>query len=231
MRHFKFVGILALLCVLVAPAQTAQGKGSPWGELSPGSLYTAYVLGEMSSAVGDDEAPVLFKAGVDSARAVLIDGRSAILYNPDFFEEIASDSGTDWAAVSVLAHELGHHHYGHVVEGVRGYPTAVSRRHELEADYFSGYVLAKLGTTLQEAQAAQRTYFDEHATSTHPASPERLVAIAAGWSDAQGGRGLAEAPAELVKSYAPAKGLRTVPPSPQAVVAAVTSRFAPEEGW
>jgi hypothetical protein len=227
MRHFKFFGILALLCSLAVPAQTAERKGSPWGELAPGSVYTAYVLGEMSAAIGDADAPTLYRAGVDSARAVIVDGQSAILYNPEFFEEIATDAGTDWAAVSVLAHELGHHHYGHVREGVRGYPTSVSRRHELEADYFSGYVLAKLGTTREEAEAAQRTYFDEHATATHPASPQRLRAIAAGWADAEEGRGLAASPAELIGT----SSAKVVPPSPKAVIAAMTRRFVPEEGW
>lgn len=230
MRQLTFFGIIALCVAMAAPAVTARGKYSPWGELNPGSAYTAFVLGEMATALGDESAPVLYRASVDSARAVIVDGERAIVYNPSFFEEIAADAGTDWAAVSVLAHELGHHHYGHVVEGVRGFPSAVSRRHELEADYFSGYVLSKLGTTLEEAEAAQRTYFDEHATATHPASPERLLAIAAGWRDAQQGRGLAARPAGLIrKRPAPA---HSRPPAPEVILdAARLERFAPEEGW
>ena len=51
----------------------------------------------------------------------------------------------------------------------------------MEADYSSGFYLAKMGATLEDAQSAIQTLKYEKATSTHPAKADRLIAIEKGF--------------------------------------------------
>jgi hypothetical protein len=42
-----------------------------------------------------------------------------IIYNQSFMSKIANNTGTDWAGISILAHEIGHHLMQHTL-GVGG---------------------------------------------------------------------------------------------------------------
>ena len=99
-----------------------------------------------------------------------------ILYDKDFFSRISSNAKSDWAATSILAHEIGHHLNGHALNN-----QGSNHKWELEADEFSGFVLAKMGSSLKEAQAAIATLTYTKATRTHPAKNDRLEAIKVGW--------------------------------------------------
>jgi hypothetical protein len=55
---------------------------------------------------------------------------------------------------------------------------------ELEADEFAGFVLHKLGATLQESQAVMKFIAKSQASKTHPARHDREEAIKAGWGNA-----------------------------------------------
>lgn len=103
-----------------------------------------------------------------------------ILYDSNFFDRINSKASTDWAAMSILAHEIGHHLNGHSLNDVGS-----NHAFELEADYFSGAAMGRLGATLQEAQSAISTFKYEKATRTHPAKKDRLKAINDGWIKSQ----------------------------------------------
>lgn len=99
-----------------------------------------------------------------------------ILYDNEFFNRINDKASNDWAAISILAHEIGHHLNGHSLNN-----KGSNHKYELEADYFSGLSLAKMGATLEEAQSAIQTLRYEKATRTHPAKADRLEQIAKGW--------------------------------------------------
>jgi len=99
-----------------------------------------------------------------------------ILYDNSFFNRINDKANNDWAAISVLAHEIGHHLNGHALNN-----KGSNHKWELEADYSSGFYLAKMGATLEEAQSAIKTLKYEKATSTHPAKIDRLNEIEKGW--------------------------------------------------
>jgi hypothetical protein len=58
---------------------------------------------------------------------------------------------------------------------------------ELQADFFSGYVMEKLGATLEEAEAAMSKIASPQASSTHPGKADRLNAIVKGWNSANSG--------------------------------------------
>ncbi len=99
-----------------------------------------------------------------------------ILYDNDFFKRIDLKAQNDWAAISILAHEIGHHLNGHALNN-----EGSNHEFELDADYFSGLILAKMGATLIEAQSAVQTLSYDKATTTHPAKIDRLSKIKRGW--------------------------------------------------
>lgn len=122
------------------------------------------------------------QADVPNAAAIIFNNKRYILYNPNFIARINSASGDKWAAIAILAHEIGHHLDGHTLDKSGSHPQT-----ELEADEFSGFVLRKMGATLEQAQSAMSLFPNTAATSTHPAKADRLLYIENGWdkSDAQ----------------------------------------------
>jgi hypothetical protein len=115
--------------------------------------------------------------GINNAYATIIRNQRYIVYDNKFLESLDRYAGTKWASISVLAHEVGHHYFNHVVNGAGS-----SLDKELEADYFSGYIMARLGASLDEAEAAMSQIASPNASSTHPGKADRLNAIAKGWN-------------------------------------------------
>ncbi len=135
---------------------------------------------QIVKASGQSANFAIMEADVPNALAVFQGGKRYILYNPDFVNKLTRATGTKWAAVSVLAHEIGHHLYKSETKSRRGLAT------ELEADEFSGYVLGKMGATLNEAEAAMKLLATTRATATHPGRDDRLESISEGWMRAGG---------------------------------------------
>jgi hypothetical protein len=104
-----------------------------------------------------------------------------ILYDASFFKKIDDKAENGWAATSVLAHEIGHHLNGHSLNN-----EGSNHKFELEADEFSGFVLARMGASLEDAQSAIQTLRYEKATRTHPAKADRLLRIEKGWNRGNG---------------------------------------------
>jgi hypothetical protein len=98
-----------------------------------------------------------------------------IIYNQTFIYNVSKKINY-WASISILAHEVGHHLNGHSLQLAGSRPSL-----ELEADKFSGFILAKLGATLEDAQSAINSLVSEQVSSTHPPKSARLAAIANGW--------------------------------------------------
>jgi len=120
-------------------------------------------------------------ANVPNAAAVVYRGRRYILYNPAFIDNLTKATGTRWAAISVLAHEIGHHLNGHTITASGSQPSL-----ELDADEFSGFVLQKMGASLSEAQVAMKLAAQQRASKTHPGQYDRLAAIQKGYDRAAG---------------------------------------------
>lgn len=120
-------------------------------------------------------------ANVPNAAAVVYGGKRYVLYSPKFIDDLTRATGTKWAAVSVLAHEIGHHLNGHTISAGGSQPSL-----ELEADEFSGFVLRKMGASLEQAQVAMKLAAQQRASKTHPGQYDRLTAIQRGWDKAGG---------------------------------------------
>ena len=146
------------------------------------SVYEAsgIVKGMLDSIRWQENFRLQEQNGINNAYATIIRNTRWIVYDNDFLENLDTYAATKWASISVLAHEMGHHYYNHVVTG-RGstIPT------EIEADGFSGYVMYKIGASLEQSIAAMQSIATDRASSTHPAKRDRLAAITKGWNQAK----------------------------------------------
>lgn len=123
---------------------------------------------------------ILEQNGIRNAYATISRGQRLIIYDNAFLEDIDAYAKTKWASISVMAHEVGHHYYNHVVSGQGStVPT------EIEADAFSGYVMQKEGATLEQSLAAMNAIASDKQSNTHPAKAARLDAITRGWNAAK----------------------------------------------
>jgi hypothetical protein len=113
-------------------------------------------------------------ANVSNACAVIDGSNRYILYSQEFMEK-----QDNWAKISILAHEIGHHLSGHTLEAGGSRPPI-----ELEADKFSGFVLAKMGATADESLIAIKRYASDEYSLTHPSKSARIAAIMNGWKQA-----------------------------------------------
>jgi hypothetical protein len=137
------------------------------------------IVKEIIGVVGLTPRFEMREANIENAAAVIVNGKRYILYNTRFLNEVNNASRTDWAAVSILAHEIGHHLNGHTL-----IPGGSNPSDELEADEFSGFVLRKMGASLAQAQAAMAVLSEERESATHPGRNSRLTAIGTGWRQA-----------------------------------------------
>ena len=139
------------------------------------------IIQDILDAVGRSANFEIRQANIENAAAVAYGGKRYVLYNPNFINSLDRRTGNKWASISVLAHEVGHHLYGHTVSGQGSQPAT-----ELEADEFSGYALRKMGASLADAQATMNLIANQNASSTHPGKSSRLAAIEKGWASAGG---------------------------------------------
>ena len=125
-------------------------------------------------------------SGIANALATVYKGVRYILYDKEFMNAISTRTNS-WAKISILAHEIGHHIYGHTLSDPSS--LAASRQFELEADEYSGFVMYKLGASLSQAQEAIALYSTnkDDTYSTHPTKEKRLRAIENGYNKAKKG--------------------------------------------
>jgi hypothetical protein len=121
----------------------------------------------------------LVAANVPTAVAIMQGEKRLILYNQLFMKDVNKDTQTDWSAISILAHEIGHHLNQHTL-GLGGDRS----EQELAADKFSGDILSKMGATLDQARAALNSR-PETKSAYYPPKAVRLVAVGNGWIAAQ----------------------------------------------
>lgn len=190
-----FLVLAAWGCTLPALAQKTFGSDkytamcNYYGEASAKAIYMKPASPVAEKVVQDIMSVIGLRANfelrassdIPTAAAVIKKGSRYILYNPKFMGNIVSATGNQWTAVSIMAHEIGHHLNGHTLDSETSKPAT-----ELEADEFSGFVLQKMGASLTDAQAAMSAIASIKGSHTHPPKQQRLTAIATGWSRAGG---------------------------------------------
>ncbi len=185
MKLFIF-GAVASLLFSSANAQQQSICTQQFSNISVPVTASTTIVAETKDIVTDIMNVTGLTAGFDvqaakipNAAAVIYNGKRYLLFNPAFIQQLNQVTGNDWASVSVLAHEIGHHLNGHTLSATGSQPDK-----ELEADEFSGYIMQRLGATLEEAQMAMNLAADIKGTITHPGRTDRLVAVEKGWNKA-----------------------------------------------
>lgn len=120
-------------------------------------------------------------ADVLNIQASVSRGKRVIHYNPEYIRWINLLTRDKWCTMALLAHEVGHHLNGHTIRKGGSSPKV-----ELEADEFAGFVLFKLGASLENAQKVMNYIAGIEASSTHPGRMSRKQAIQRGWEKAGG---------------------------------------------
>ncbi|MCR5889746.1 membrane-binding protein [Hymenobacter sp. J193] len=228
MTHLRIFRRIAGLCLagglLISSAASAQ-------TVAPTNRD---VIQEITDVVGlKPRFELRATSQVENAAAVVYNGHRYLLYNPQFLAAVNRAGHTDWAGISILAHEMGHHLNGHTLR-----PGGSQPADELEADEFSGFVLRKMGASLAEAQAAMAVASDDAGSATHPGRRNRLGSIGAGWQRADGqiaASTRATAPSAKPVALNPqpqAMPVRTVAAAtPVSVVGRITFRSNPDEPY
>jgi hypothetical protein len=137
------------------------------------------MLSEILSVTGLKANFELKEADVLNIEASISHRKRYILYNPSFITWINDRAKDKWAAMALLAHEVGHHLNGHTIGKTGSTPEL-----ELEADEFAGFTLYKLGASLEQAQEVMKYIAKTEASKTHPARDSRMLAIQTGWNKA-----------------------------------------------
>lgn len=168
-------------------------------------------------------------ANTQNCFATVMNGQRFIIYDGSFMQQIQNATETDWSAISIIAHEIGHHLQGHTLTS-----GGSAHQKELEADRFSGFVLHQLGATMDESMIAIRTIATINASTTHPGRMTRLDAIRNGWAEADGiyPRTKSVAPSRpaapvMAKAPAPSVTNRPAPATSTGVVPALVTQTYP----
>ena len=138
------------------------------------------IVSGIMDAMGLESKFIVKVADVPNVEAAMKHHERYILYNPSFVDQVNQVTKNKWASIFILAHEVGHHLDGDTQAGLKSCPEI-----ELKADQFAGFVLCKMGATLQQAQLAMYYISDVASSKTHPGRVDRLGAIAKGWNKAQ----------------------------------------------
>lgn len=139
-------------------------------------------LDELKSITSFSGLPLNFKiyrANINNAVATIINDERYILYDSRLLDFANNQTASFWSSISILAHEIGHHLSGHTLNQMTDNHTA-----ELEADKFSGFVLYKMGASLEQATNAISTIGSNNDTESHPSKSRRIKAISNGWNEA-----------------------------------------------
>ena len=196
--------VLLLSALLIFNHLTAQDYGNKTDairlcEAMQGEGYISdesaeLALDKILSVIGVSKSFVMMPCdNINNAVAVSLLGIRYILYDRDFIRSL--NNKNDWNGLFIFAHEVGHHVNGHSLdvvlyasETIKLKSLAQKREQELEADEFAGFILGKLGATLE--QTSQSIYLlssnedDEH--STHPSKYKRLSSVKKGYEKAIG---------------------------------------------
>ena len=164
---------LALLYSAVAkpPTDTTSSRSNSLEE----------ILNEIISVTGLQPSFTLKEADVMNMEAQVSKHKRVILYNPSFINWLYRSTHDKWAAATLLAHEIGHHLNGHTLKRGVSKPDV-----ELEADEYAGFVMFKLGASLQQAQEVMKYIATSEGSATHPPRSERMKAVERGWERGRG---------------------------------------------
>ena len=146
------------------------------------SLPNQREINEIQNILSYSGIPMNFEvyaANIENAVATIINNKRYIIFDPRLLGFADRNSNSYWGSMSIIAHEIGHHLSGHTMKN-----DIDSHKRELEADKFSGFVLYKMGATVEQATYTISTLGTEEDTDSHPSKYKRINAITNGWKEA-----------------------------------------------
>lgn len=171
------------LCTLHATANRnlSHSAAPPADSLMSQSAFIQNAVLDIMSVTGLHANFELKASHTRNIEAIISHRKRYIIYNPDFIEKVNNATSEKWGTIALLAHEIGHHLNGHTLKKGGSKPAV-----ELEADEFAGFVLYRLGATLQQSQEVMYHIANRKSSTTHPGRLDRLEAIKKGWLKAKG---------------------------------------------
>jgi hypothetical protein len=121
---------------------------------------------------------IVLPGNVNNVKAYIDNNERIIEYNPGFMKKLQGD--TNWPGLSVLARQIGHHLSNHELEN--GIPNI---QEEIEADKYAGFVLYKMGASLDEALRALQIVISEDSSGSNISNNSRLASLTKGWKNAK----------------------------------------------
>lgn len=157
------------------------GAGLPYSIITfAPAPHAQAAMDDIALAAGIHRNGIILREGlIPDAIAITCGEHRYILYDRGFIDSAQRASDNFWAIRSIFAHELGHHLNGHTLSQD---PDRFQR--ELEADFFSGLLLQRMGADDQQARATLSLLGMEEGSDNHPPLDLRLQAISAGWLQA-----------------------------------------------
>ena len=188
-----FLTTLTLLCsiawaqnvtskktVINAPAVIASTSNSTDLPFFTTEADAEKIVAGIMNVMGLESNFKIKEAHVPNVEAKIRHHERYILYNPEFIKQVNKVTRNKWASIFILAHEVGHHLEGHTLLDISSRPDI-----ELEADQFAGFVLCKMGASLDQSRLAMYYIANIDGSKTHPARADRLLAIEKGWDKAE----------------------------------------------
>jgi hypothetical protein len=169
------------LCTLHAAAGPIKTTVPPADSTTMRSEFIHNAMVDILKVTGLHANFELKEAKVRNIEASISHRKRYILYNPEFIDWVNRTTADKWGTIALLAHEVGHHLNGHTIRKGGSKPKL-----ELEADEFAGFVLFKLGASLQQSQEVMNHISNSVPSATHPGRNARLEAIRNGWLKAKG---------------------------------------------
>lgn len=150
--------------------------GSCVSGLSQSTQYAQTVTQNVCQILQIQYIPIYRAAVANACASRDFNGFPIITYNQNFLNYLAQNN--NWAPISVIAHEVGHH-YNLDITVLGSFQHSWTK--ELEADFVSGYVLYKMGASLNDALSAFYVMFNWMGSASHPDTPRRIDALRQGY--------------------------------------------------
>ena len=126
---------------------------------------------------------IVYQGKVNNAIALFQNNQNYIILNRDFLNEVDRTKSSYWLSMYLISHEIGHLLSSHLL--YQNANDSISKEQELQADYFAGATLSRLGCPLDKAKLIfNGTHLQKVSGSkTHPPSALRMKFIEDGWEN------------------------------------------------
>lgn len=149
------------------------------------NINASFVVDDILSKINLSNTYFITKVciGINNAIAINMHGVRYILLDVNWMEGLKNDKN-DWFHLFVISHEIGHHVLKHTEYQTQS--NMESRKQELEADQFAGYVLGMYGASENDINSLLNKFPENNnPNSTHPQNDERIKAIKKGYYDSK----------------------------------------------